>query len=209
MNTRENPALRRSRQAVLVGAALFLLALLPACSSGPPPHLMLLANDIAVPPAPAGRQRPLLVVRSVVLPEYLDRRPMVYRSADAELKRFPDTVWAERPAESVTRWIAQQLAADLPGREVQAFTADGEGRPRLVLTIQLQSFEAEALPGAAVALHLRGGWQTSGDAVLEGRLDVDVPMAALDAASTVAAMRTALARAGDGIAEQVRGVPVK
>ncbi len=52
-------------------------------------------------------QRPVLVVRTVSMPEYLDRRAIIYRSSDSELKRFPDVVWAERPGESVTRWMAR------------------------------------------------------------------------------------------------------
>lgn len=196
-------SMRRLRGA----ACLAVLALLAGCSAGPPPRLMLLSNDVALPAAVQPTQRPVLVVRTVTLPEYLDRRAIIYRSSDAELKRFPDVIWAERLGESLTRWIALQLAADLPGYQVQAFTTDSEKSPALALNIELQSFEPDALPGAATALHLRGAWHLSGSAMLDGRLAADAPMETLDAPSTVAAMRAALAQASEAIAQQLRQLP--
>ena len=198
---------RRPLRRLRIGAAFAALALLGACSSGPPPRLILLSNDVAVPAASGNAQRPLLVVRTVAVPEYLDRRAVVYRSADAELKPFADAVWAERLGQSLTRWIALQLAADLPDHEVQAFAAAGEQMPGLVLNIELQSFEPQALPATATVLHLRGAWHLSGGPGADGRLAVDVPVSALDAPSTVAAMRTALTQASADIAEQVRRLP--
>ena len=189
------------------GTCLAVLALLAGCSAGPPPRLMLLSNDVALPPAQQ-MQRPLLVVRTVSVAEYLDRRAIIYRSSDAELKRFPDVIWAERLGESLTRWMALQLAADLPGYEVQAFTTDSEKSPSLALNIELQSFEPDALPGAATVLRLRGDWHLSGSSAMDGRLAADVPMGTLDAPSTVAAMRAALTQAGDGIAQQLRQLPL-
>lgn len=189
---------------VCLGTALALSALLAACAGAPPPRLMLLSNDVAVPPASAMMQRPMLVVRTVTVPEYLDRRSILYRSADAELKRFPDQVWAERLGESVTRWMALQLAADLLAYEVEAFGAASEKAPTLALNMELQSFEPDVSAGGGAVLRLRGTWHLAGGAVTDGRLSADVPMATLDAAATVAAMRTALKQASDGIVAQVR-----
>ena len=59
------------------GAALALLSLLAACAGAPPPRLILLSNDVAVAPASDGAQRPVLAVRAVTMPEYLDRRSIV------------------------------------------------------------------------------------------------------------------------------------
>ena len=196
------------RQRLRGAACLAVLALLAGCSAGPPPRLILLSNDTALAPATQPTQRPVLVVRTVAVPEYLDRRSILYRSSDAELKRFPDVVWAERLGESLTRWIALQLAADLPGYEVQAFTTDSEKSPALALNIELQSFEPDAVSGTAATLRLRGDWHLSGAVMMDGRLAADAPMGALDAPSTVAAMRAALAQASDGIAQQVRQVSV-
>jgi uncharacterized protein len=195
-------AIRRSRHAL----AAALLLLLGACSSGPPPRLILLSND-AVPAAPAAAMRPLLVVRTVALPEYLDRHAIVYRSSDAELQRFHDAEWAERLRTSVTRWVAQQLAADLPQYEVQAFTSDDERPMALALNLELQRFEPDASAGGTPVLHLRGTWHLSGQWHADGDLTADAPMGALDPAATVAAMRSALLSASSAIAEQVKQAP--
>lgn len=193
------------RRRLRAGTSLALLALLTACAAAPP-RLMLLSNDIVVPPAAPAMQRPMLVVRTVTMPEYLDRRSIIYRSSDSELKRFPEQVWAERLGESVTRWMALQLAADLPGYEVQAFGAASEKAPSLALNMELQSFEPDGTAGGAATLHLRGSWHLSGSNVTDGRIAADVPMGTLDAAATVAAMRTALLQASDGIAAQIRQI---
>ncbi|MDR3415205.1 MAG: PqiC family protein [Nevskia sp.] len=178
---------------------------LAACAAAPPPRLMLLSNDTALPPPAADTQRPLLVVRTVALPEYLDRRAVIYRSGDAELQRFPDTIWAERLGMSVTRWMAQQLTADLPAYDVQAFSAMGNTAPALTLNLELESFEPSAV--TASALHLRGSWHLSGSATAEGRIAADVPMSVLDPDGTVAAMRVALTQAAADIAARVQGLP--
>jgi uncharacterized lipoprotein YmbA len=194
--------------------ALGLLTLLGACSSGPAPRLMLLGGDVAPGSYTAGTaagtaQRQLLVVRTVTMPEYLDRRAMLYRSSDAELKRFPDAVWAERPGESVTRLLGEQLAAGLPGWDVRSFTTAGETPPALALNVMLESFEPGPADGGGYALRLRGAWNLSGSIKADGRISADVPMSTLDATSTVAAMRTALKQAAAGIAAQVQQAPQK
>jgi uncharacterized lipoprotein YmbA len=191
----------------LRAAALALLPVLAACSA-PQPRLVLLSNSVALPPPPAAAiARPLLVVRTVVLPEYLDRRAVIYRSSDAELKRFDNVIWAERPGESVTRWVAQQLAADLPDYAVEAFTVHGDKSPGLVLNIELQSFEPDASAGPGATLRLRGNWHLSGEASADGQLSADVAMNSLDAAATVNAMRSALTVSIDGVAARIHQLP--
>lgn len=186
-------------------AAALLALLLTACAA-PEPRLVLLSNSVAIPaPPPGATARPLLVVRTVALPEYLDRRAVIYRSSAAELTRFENVIWAERPGESVTRWIALQLAADLPGYQVESFTVNGDRSPGLVLNIDLQSFEPDATVSPAI-LRLRGNWHLSGTAAADGPLSADVPMASLDAPATVTAMRSALTQAVDGLAGKVREV---
>jgi uncharacterized protein len=198
-------AARDFRRAAMVAT---LLAGLAACSSSPPPRLILLSNDVAVPAAPAA-QRPVLVVRTATLPEYLDRHRLVYRSADAELKRFPDVEWAERLKVSVTRWLTRQLAAELPQYEVEAFTSADDVPPALSLNLELQSFEPDAAAAGAPVLRLRGAWHLSGQATADGDLNADVTMSALDPAATVTAMRTALEQNARSIAARVGALPVR
>jgi len=188
--------------------AAVLTALLLAGCAAPQPRMFLLSNPVAMPPPVAGAVRPLLVVRTVTLPEYLDRRAVIYRSSDAELKRFDNVIWAERPAESVTRWVAQQLAADLPDYEVEAFTTHGDQAPGLALNIELQSFEPDASAPSGAVLRLRGAWHLSGYASGDAPLSADVAMAGVDPAATVAAMRTALTQTIDGVAARIHMLPL-
>lgn len=188
--------------------AAVLLAGLAACAASPPPRLILLSNDVAVPVAAAAAQRPVLVVRTASLPEYLDRHSIVYRSSDAELKRFADVEWAERLKVSVTRWLTRQLAAELPQYEVEAFTTSDETPPALSLNLELQSFEPDASSGAPV-LRLRGAWHLSGKAGADGDLAADVPMSALDPGATVAAMRTALEQNARNIGARIGALPAR
>ncbi|MDE0855397.1 MAG: hypothetical protein OSA97_13345, partial [Nevskia sp.] len=62
-------------------------------------------------------------------------------------------------------------------------------------------------PGAAQVQRCRGAGHLSGSAMLDGRLAADAPMETLDAPSTVAAMRTALAQASEAIVQQLRQLP--
>jgi uncharacterized lipoprotein YmbA len=189
----------RSRLCMLVAALVVV-----GCSSAPPPRLLLLTNDVVVPPAPQAKVRPLLVVRAVRLPEYMDRRALVYQSGEAELKKIPDTVWAERPEVAITRWLALQLAADLPDLEVRAFSAEPAGSAAETLYIELDNFEARALPGTSPELRLRGGWHLNGDRAANGRLNFDVTLGSLEPADVSTAMGTAMRQAAQTIADGVK-----
>jgi uncharacterized lipoprotein YmbA len=179
--------------------------LLTGCAAAPPPRLILLTNDLAAPPAAVGAARPLLAVRSVQLPEYLLRAAVVYRSASAELARFPDAVWAERLNVAVTRWIAQQLAADLPQYEVRAY--GGTTTPAAALEVTLYRFEALA----PQTFQLRGDWRlvplSVATAPAGGTLAVDVPLSAVTPEAVVVAMNAALEQATRSIAEHLRALP--
>lgn len=176
---------------------------LAACASVPPPRLILLTNDEARPTV-AGTTRPLLAVRGVQLPEYLLRSAVVYRASDAELARFPDAEWAERLNVAVTRWIAQQLAAELPQYDVHAY--GGAAAPALALEVTLTRFEAVA----PQTFQLRGDWRLArpgaGEPVAEAGLSADVPLSALTPEGVVAAMNTALKQASQSIAERLRAL---
>jgi uncharacterized lipoprotein YmbA len=177
---------------------------LVGCSSVPPPRLLLLTNDVVVPSAPPAAKRPLLLVRTVRLPEYMDRRAVFYQNGEAELKQVADTAWAERPEIAITRWLALQLAADLPDSEVRAFSAEPAGSALETLYVELDNFEARALPGITPELRLRGGWHLTGDRTANGRLNFDVTLRSFEPADISTAMETALRQAAQSIAEGVK-----
>jgi uncharacterized lipoprotein YmbA len=134
----------------------------------------------------------------------MDRRAVFYQNGEAELKQVPDTVWAERPEVAVTRWLALQLAADLPDSEVRAFSADQGGGAAETLYIELDSFEARAVPGTTPELHLRGGWHLTGGRTANGRLNFEMTLSSLDPAGIATGMQSTLRQAAQAIADGVK-----
>lgn len=108
-------------------AVLSLSAVLWGCASAPPSARLLAlptlgepaagtsAAAVVLPPGAATGDRPVLVVRRVQLPEYLLARRVRYRDADTTVDDWPGTFWAERIEVGMTRELAGELRARLPG----------------------------------------------------------------------------------------------
>lgn len=118
--------------AALFTAALFTATLLTACASRRPTVFVTLPSSVVAPPsaatnsvATAPTTAPVLVVRRVGLPEYLDVNAVRYRADASTLAEWPDTAWAERPAVALTRELAARLRVALPGWTVCDATCPG------------------------------------------------------------------------------------
>lgn len=174
-----------------------LLAALTACAGAtrPEPARLLLSYDGPVPAAAVSGRT--LVVRAVSMPDYLDRRDIVYRNG-AVVSQFADAMWAERPGKSITRYLAQALAAQRSDYTVQALTTASGVAPDAALSIVIDRFESDG----GAALQLRAGWTLTapGKTLAAGRLQADVPLPAATAAGTVAAMQKALSIAAADLA---------
>jgi uncharacterized lipoprotein YmbA len=185
----------RSNPKLLAALALALLA--SACAGpqiAPPRRLLLSYEGPAPAPAQSELARPRLVVRAVTVPDYLDRRQLVYRAEAAELRHYEQVEWAERPAKAVTRWLTQALAARRGDYTVLALTTPDGRAPDATLSLSLDAFE----PGRDGVLRLRGSWayaRHAEAASLSGRFDADVPTAATTPEASVAAMQQALQQA--------------
>ena len=165
------------------------------------PRRLLLSYEGAAP-AESTAARPRLVVRAVAVPDYLDRRNLVYRAEGAELREHPQTVWAERPAKSITRWLTQALAVQRPDYAVLAYTTPDGRAPDATLSLTLDAFET----GADGLLRLRGSWAFaphSEKTSVTGRFDADVRPASATADAVVAAMQQALQAATTRLSERL------
>ncbi len=117
MKTKQRVFVRRVCMPVVVG----WLGVLAACSSTPPPTFITLpASEAPLAASPAasageGIAGPVLVVRRVGVPEYLDVSAVRYRAEDSTLGEWPNTAWAERPAVALTRELVARLRVALPG----------------------------------------------------------------------------------------------
>lgn len=184
-------------------AALGLGLVLTGCVSRhvEAPRRLLLAYE---GPAPAESEaaRPRLVVRAVAVPDYLDRRSLVYRGAGAELLQHDQAEWAERPAKAITRWLTQALAVRRADYAALAYTTPDGRAPDATLSLSLDAFET----GADGLLRLRGSWAFARHAEvagLTGRFDADVRPADGGPDATVAAMQQALQQATVRLVERL------
>ena len=114
-------------------AALSLSALLWSCASAPPSSNLLALPSLgapeaagpagaggaapaaAIPGTPAASATPVLVVRRLVLPEYLLARRVRYRADATTVDDWPATFWAERIEVAMTRELTAALRQRLPG----------------------------------------------------------------------------------------------
>ncbi|WP_374595172.1 membrane integrity-associated transporter subunit PqiC [Aquabacterium sp.] len=100
--------------------ASLALAVLSGCASAPPTTFLALptadmASPAAAPASAASAVSPVLIVRRVGVPEYLDVSAVRYRADASTLAEWPSTAWAERPAVALTRELVARLRLALPG----------------------------------------------------------------------------------------------
>ncbi len=100
--------------------AALCVGFLGGCASPPPARVLLALPTSAAPPNPpsAAASAPVLALRRVSVPEYLETRRVRYRADDTTLSEWPNTFWAERFEIAVTRELAAALRRELPGWRV-------------------------------------------------------------------------------------------
>ncbi len=129
------------RTELLASFGLAILVL-PACRSGPPPAEYILG---AMPEATAtsvpATGLPVVQVKRVRLPDYLDRTDILERRGN-ELVPSRTSRWGERLSVGMTRALAASLAAGLPGMVVIATPAGG--RPAREVLVDVAAFESRA-----------------------------------------------------------------
>lgn len=187
---------------------LLPVLLLAACAaSGVAPNRRLLLAYEGPLPAASAAAKPQLVVRGIQVPDYLERRSLVYRAGGNELREYAGAEWAERPTKGITRWVAQALAAQRSDYLVQSLTT-GDRLPDALLAITLDAAE----PGTDGVLRLRGSYTlilnaAKGSNSSSGRFDADAPLAGNSAEASVAALQAALATATKNMAAALPGIP--
>ncbi|HVN44513.1 MAG TPA: PqiC family protein [Steroidobacteraceae bacterium] len=151
-NPRDCPVMRPARAATLASLCL-AASLLAGCKlAGPPPREYVLGTQ----PEPAAKSvvetgRPLLEVRRVQLPDYLDRTALLQRHGN-ELAPSETSRWGERLSVGMTRALADSLAARLP----DMFVTDSQplvGRPSKRLMIDVLEFEPRADQRVVLVAH--------------------------------------------------------
>ncbi len=179
----------------LLGAANLALA---ACASGPPPALYVLG---ATPPAAATTVSevgmPVVVIKPVIVPDYLDTTDLVVRDGGRVIPSRTGR-WGERLSVGIARTLATGVADRLPGMKITA--AQPPEQPFRQVLVDVDAFEARA-DGVIV---LTARWSILDGAghapILAERMVITVPLAGIGDAAVVAAMTRAVSDLADRIA---------
>ncbi len=118
------------------------ILVLPGCRCGPPPAEYILGTmPEATATSVAATGLPVVEVKRVQLPDYLDRTDILERR-DNELVPSRTSRWSERLSVGMTRALAASLAARLPGMLVTATPA--VERPAREVLVDVAAFESRA-----------------------------------------------------------------
>lgn len=170
----------------VVGAAGILMG---ACSSSPPPALYVLGSEPA-PVAAATEQAglPVVEVKPVGLPPYLDTTDLLVRHGSGLFVPSASGRWGERLSAGVTRALVVALASQAPRVAVTA-TPPVE-RPARQVLVDLDAFEPR-IDGEVVLVARWSIVDSRGRTLASERLSLAETVAGTDDAAVVAAMTRA------------------
>ncbi len=193
------------RTTPVIAALAAVAAVLAACGTAGPPHVTYVLGT----PAPASASveplagRPLVEVRPVRVPDYLDMTDILVRKSTNEMAPSPTGRWGERLSVGVTRALTLDLARQLPGFNVAAI--EEPERPARLVLADVESFE----PRADGSVILVARWRVldgAGRTTLAGeRVALTEPVAGPGDAAIVAAMTRAVEAFAARVADGVRG----
>jgi uncharacterized protein len=197
---------RLVRGALLAGCAL-ASSLLTGCKlAGPPPEEYLLGTP-AVPTTDKSQATtglPVVLVKRVHLPDYLDRTAMVERRGN-QLVPSATSRWGERLSIGMTRALASSLAVHLPGMLV---TADPPvEHPARRLYVDVVTFESSAEQQRVV---LVARWKITDGSGQQILMSEEASLLEAMAGADGNAVATAMSQAVEALATQVAvGVEAK
>ncbi|TAD87195.1 MAG: membrane integrity-associated transporter subunit PqiC [Alphaproteobacteria bacterium] len=181
--------------------ALLLLFSVAGCGalSGPPVRLYVL-GEIAPPVAALVDEsgRPVFVLKTVQVPDYLDNQDMLTRALDNEVVASRSGRWAERLSIGMTRTLITALSERAPGYVLLAATPAFGAVPRQI-TVDIDAFDARADGQIFLAARWSIG-SAGGDVAAGGRVGLVGSARALGDANLAAATTAILYRLADAIA---------
>lgn len=176
--------------------SLLLPALAAACSSSPDPVLY----TLRVTPGPERPKSPPVVqLRDIGLPRYLDRREIVRSAADYKLGLSANDWWGEPLGAMLSRFIVLGLSQRLPSSSVYSEGGAISADPNAVLAVNIQRLEPdqagtlELLAQAAVEFNRPRRTANRSFRILK-------PIPAATVAGQVAATSDAVGELTDGLA---------
>ena len=183
--------MRLIRAAAPAGCGL-VISLLAACKlAGPPPAEYVLGAPpmTTTDTSQATTALPVVVVKRVQLPDYLDTTAMVERRGN-ELVPSPTSRWGERLSVGMTRALAASLAVHLPGMLVT--TNPPLEHPSRRLYVDVVSFESSAKQHRVVLIARWKITDGSGQQILSEEASVLETMAGAGGSAVASAMSQAV-----------------
>src|SRR5258708_17893482 len=193
------------RRGCRTGLWLLGAAAVSACGTGGPTPELYILGDAARPAAGAVSQLndPVVELKRVRVPDYLDTTDIVTRHPDGRIVARPSARWGERLSVSVTRAAAASLEARLPHLAVT--TAPPVEAPRWQLLIDIDTFEIQA--GGQSVLTAR--WTLlegrRGERLREEKVSLATPVDQTSDRAVVAAMNQQVDQLVDRIAPALEG----
>jgi uncharacterized protein len=193
------------RRGCRTGLWLLAAAAVSACGTGGPAPELYVLGDAPRPAAEAVSQLsdPVLELKRVRVPDYLDTTDIVTRHPDGRIVARPSARWGERLSVGVTRAAAAALEARLPRLAVT--TTPPIEAPRWQLLIDLDTFEVRA-DGQSV---LSARWTLlegrRGERLHEEKVSLATPVGQATDRAVVAAMTQQLDQLVDRIVPALEG----
>ena len=181
-----------------------LVCLLPplalaACSS-PEPGLYVIAVR---PGATLPSTPPVVQLRDIGLPSYLDRREIVRSSEDYKIGVRSNDWWAEPLGSMLGRVLSVELSQRLPGSNVYRETGAINADPNAVVAVNVQRLDVDQSRTlqllAQVAVEFNRPRRT-----VSRSFTVAKPVSATTVVAEVAATSDAVAELADGIAQMLQ-----
>ena len=186
----------RGAPIALLGAALALAA----CSTAGPPPVTYVLGEPASPVQSAEplTGRPVIEVRPVLVPDYLDVADILIRQGGHMVAPSPTGRWGERLSAGVTRALAAGLARRLP--DLVIVTSPPVEPPSRQVLVDVATFE----PSADGKVVLVAQWRVldgdSGGTLTGERVSLEKPIAGTGDPAVVAAMSSVTEELADHVA---------
>ncbi len=181
-------------------AVLLLPALLAACASPDPAYYTLIAR-----PGPVSRGAPKLVeLRRIGLAGYLDRSEIVRNNNDYRLRIPGGERWGEPLGQLITRVLAENLNARLPGSSVFADSGAISAIPDATVEVDIQRFDADASNQVVLLAQVAVSRERDRDRRTARTLRLTAQPSGPTTTDLVAAMSAALAQLADRVATILR-----
>ena len=123
------------------------------------PTLYYTLESVDMSPLQADDSKEPLVVglERIVVPSYLDRREIVVRTGENELRYTARHLWAERPSDSLQRLLSMNIERQASmALEVHSLPWPDHADPEWVAHLNIESFEGQESPRAR--LRLEASW---------------------------------------------------